>query len=62
MSDMQKWMEEVLEPNKTLFLCFFLYVCMYIMRGPESSSYNFGIEFVDILFQISVSFDIFHLQ
>ena len=27
MSDTQKWIEEVLEPNKTLFLCFSL--CMY---------------------------------
>ena len=27
MSDMQGWTEEVLEPNKTLFLCFSL--CMF---------------------------------
>ena len=27
MSDMQEWTEEVLEPNKTLFLCFSL--CMF---------------------------------
>ena len=29
MNDMQEWTEEVLEPNKTLFLCFSL--CMFII-------------------------------
>ena len=37
MSDMQERTEEVLESNKTLFLCF-LYVCLKFMTGSENSS------------------------
>ena len=32
---MQEWTEEVLEPNKTLFLCF-LYVCSNFMTGQKA--------------------------
>ena len=31
MSDIQEWTEEVLEPNKTLFLCFSLYIIIQIL-------------------------------
>ena len=53
---MQEWTEEVLESNKSLFLCF-LYI--YYMIGPENSSYNLEFEFVDIFyskFQLVLTF------
>ena len=40
---MQEWTEEVLEPNKTLFLCFSL--CSNFMTESESSPYNCRIYF-----------------
>ena len=45
MSDMQKWMEEVLESIKTLFLCFSfcIYICIYFMTAQEISPYNYRI-------------------
>ena len=46
-----------------LYSFVFLYVSIYFMTEPESSSYNFGIWICwYILFQISISINIFHLQ
>ena len=36
MSDMQKWMEEVLESNKTLFLCFFFMYVYILSQGQKA--------------------------
>ena len=47
---MQKWTEEVLEPNKILFLCFSLHVYINFMTGPESSSFIVEFEFVDMFY------------
>ena len=38
MTNMQKWMEEVLESNKNLFLCFPL--CMNPIRVVEQGNYQ----------------------
>ena len=49
MSDMKEWTEEVLESNKTLFLCF--YVCMYtyiLWQGQKAILTIVEFEFVDI--------------
>ena len=37
LSDMQDWKEEVLEPNKTLFLCFSLYMFKFYDRVRKQS-------------------------
>ena len=37
MSDTQEWTEEVLEPNKTLFLCFSLWMFKFYDRVRKQS-------------------------
>ena len=63
MSDMQKWTEEVLEPNKTLFLCFSL--CMFnvqiLWQGQRAVLTIVEFEFFDIFyskFQLVSTFSI----
>ena len=51
MSDMQEWTEEVLEPNKTLFLCFSLK--MYVQnlwQGQKAVLTIVEFEFFDIIY------------
>ena len=60
---MEKWTEDVLESNKTLFLCLSLYKYIFYDRVRKQFLTILEFEFLDIiLFQISISIDNFHLQ
>ena len=61
MSDMQEWTEEVLEPDKTLFLCFSLYMFKFDDRVRKQSFTIVEFEFFDIFyskFQLESTFSI----
>ena len=49
---MQQWTEEVLEPNKTLFLCFFMFVQIF-WQGQKAVLTFVEFEFVDIFYSVS---------
>ena len=59
---MQEWTEEVLEPNKTLFLCFSL--CMFIFYDRVGKCILTIVEytFFDIFYSKFQLVNIFHLQ
>ena len=50
MSNMQKWVEEVLESNRTLFLCFSLCMLYILWQGQESVLAIVEVEFVHIFY------------
>ena len=47
---MQQWMEEGLESNKTLFLCFFFMYVYILWQGQKAVLTIFEFEFVDIFY------------
>ena len=60
-SDMQEWTEEVLESNKTLFLCFFFIYVQNLWQGQKAFLTIVELEFFDILyskFQLVSTFSI----
>ena len=50
MSDMQEWTEEVLEPNKTLFLCFSLCMFKFLWQGQKAALTIVEFEIFDIFY------------
>ena len=59
MSDMQEWMEEVLEPSKSLFLCFSLCMFKFYDRVRKQSLQLLNLNFFGIFyskFQLVLTF------
>ena len=50
MSDMQEWTEEVLEPNKTLFLLFFFMHVQILWQGQKAVLPIVEFEFLNIFY------------
>ena len=50
MNDMQKWVEEVLESHKALFLCFFFMYVYILWQGQKAVLTIVVYELVDILY------------